>query len=749
METKFITAQKMEAIETENSIVGTASTQKMDRDKEIILSSAWKLDSYRKNPIIMLHHDYSSLPVGKAIWIKAVANEGLRFKCKFANTERGKEVFQLYQEGILNSFSVGFSPNHGGVIDNPTQKEYRGAKRLFTDVELLEISCVAIPANSDAMIERNESFVKYVKSGKVVCKELNNELEAIIEIIKKDESPIETKDDEINIEMKDEEDIEAKVTISIDGKEIDTIITKIESTDNFVHVPVPGEEGQHKDHKIRTTSISEKEGIQGKYCVNEKKMIGYVFDKKKFDEKAAVKWVEDHTKSFEIESSDEENELVIFKGLDVYYDEDGDVKFTDEIDTKEIEDIITKAKVTVDEDESKEEFMSRCMGAMSPKLPEKMRQNSCQMIWNKKEVIPEGIKEEIIEEIKETNPDETKAMMPETDEEMSAFMERCMGDAKMTSKHSDDTARTEACQMIWDEKNPKEIEEEDIETKISDEEIIKTLQDQLAELKCSTEAMNAKIVPSMTDSFTTKTVDAQGNPSLYDLTSAISNALNDPMNSTVVNPERDMNCYCQVVDIYATEYPNGHVVYSEHHRNECEFYQIDYIFDLQDRFVSLIDLPKPVLQTWVEDRYGEQENMTKSAEVVTKEGRVLSSANRQLLMDCAAQMQEAIAAVNALVSATEAVKKPVAAINVEDLFKETIAEEVKSPDELEIDDMVELDIEQKSIETFEVEDDDEFELDSDVIKKAIENAMSKVSKGIDVKGIVEEAVARRLGRAIL
>src|SRR3990172_8969882 len=237
METKFVTAQKMEVVESENSIVGTASTQKMDRDKEIILSSAWKLDSYRKNPIIMLHHDYSSLPVGKCLWIKS-GGEGqpLRFKCKFANTERGKEVFQLYSEGILNSFSVGFSPNPGGVVDNPTQKEYRGAKRLFTDVELLEISCVAIPANSDAMIERNESFVKYVKSGKVVCKELNAELEAIIEIIEKDESPIETKDDEINIEVKDEEVMETKEDVVEDIKCADG--DEVESVKLEVDVPV-------------------------------------------------------------------------------------------------------------------------------------------------------------------------------------------------------------------------------------------------------------------------------------------------------------------------------------------------------------------------------------------------------------------------------------------------------------------------------------------------------------------------------
>ncbi len=179
-EKKFITAEKTEINEIEQSIIGWGSKPIKDRDDELIESSAWKLDSFRKNPVIMLCHDYTSPPVGKALWVKADSN-GLKFKAKFANTERGREVYQLFKEGIMSAFSVGFKPNRDAILESPKDGKYKdmGLKRVYTDVELLEISCVPIPSNSEALVEA-------VKSGRIKTKELKEELEAVIEIITKD-----------------------------------------------------------------------------------------------------------------------------------------------------------------------------------------------------------------------------------------------------------------------------------------------------------------------------------------------------------------------------------------------------------------------------------------------------------------------------------------------------------------------------------------------------------------------------------
>jgi HK97 family phage prohead protease len=216
MDKKFIVATKSEENENERSIVGWASKPTIDRDKELILANAWQLDNFRKNPVVMLAHDYHSLPIGKCLWIKST-DLGLKFKCKFANTERGKEVYGLYEQGFLNCFSVGFKARPGGVIDNPPDIKYKGVKRLFTDVELMEISCVPIPANQDSLVDQS-SFVKYIKEGHIMTKGLKDELEAIIEIIEKD-------DDKLELEIKTTEELEVKAEDTIVETE-EEIVTK-------------------------------------------------------------------------------------------------------------------------------------------------------------------------------------------------------------------------------------------------------------------------------------------------------------------------------------------------------------------------------------------------------------------------------------------------------------------------------------------------------------------------------------------
>lgn len=70
---------------------------------------------------------------------------------------------------------------------------------------------------------------------------------------------------------------------------------KVEVTDDRIHVPVPGEEGKHKDHRIRYIDIDKDKGIQAKYCGECKKVISYVFLKEKtWTVAKAVAWVKEH-----------------------------------------------------------------------------------------------------------------------------------------------------------------------------------------------------------------------------------------------------------------------------------------------------------------------------------------------------------------------------------------------------------------------------------------------------------------------
>lgn len=117
-----------------------ASTASIDRQGDSIDQSGWDLANYKKNPVMLWAHNYSELPVAKAIAI-GVTSLGLESEFEFAPMEanpKAQQIKSLYDLGYLNAVSVGFMP-----------KQRNG--NSITKAELLEISFVPVPANQDAL----------------------------------------------------------------------------------------------------------------------------------------------------------------------------------------------------------------------------------------------------------------------------------------------------------------------------------------------------------------------------------------------------------------------------------------------------------------------------------------------------------------------------------------------------------------------------------------------------------------------
>lgn len=126
-------------------ILAVASTQDVDRTGDVILASGWRLDAYRKNPVVLWQHRHDSLPIGRAVQV-AVAGRQLLTDIELANTSFAKTVQSLVRNGFLRALSVGFLPldwvfaDDGGVV--------------VRSAELLEISLVNVPANAFALASR-------------------------------------------------------------------------------------------------------------------------------------------------------------------------------------------------------------------------------------------------------------------------------------------------------------------------------------------------------------------------------------------------------------------------------------------------------------------------------------------------------------------------------------------------------------------------------------------------------------------
>lgn len=149
---------EVKASETDDrSLIFTISTATVDRMGDTIAVDGWKLDSFRKNPVVLWGHDASSLPVARAskVWI-----EGGKLKADAQFTPPGMArfndtVFDMLKAKFLNATSVGFQPLKYAFTDDP-QRRF-GID--FLEQELLEFSVVSIPANPEALVEARSAGI--------------------------------------------------------------------------------------------------------------------------------------------------------------------------------------------------------------------------------------------------------------------------------------------------------------------------------------------------------------------------------------------------------------------------------------------------------------------------------------------------------------------------------------------------------------------------------------------------------------
>ncbi|NOR27584.1 MAG: HK97 family phage prohead protease [Lutibacter sp.] len=308
----FVVAEKKEVNDEERSVVCYASTETVDRHGEMILASAWTekgMEDYRKNPVILLNHDYYSLPVGKSMWQK-VDSKGLIFKIQFADTDTGNELYKLYSTGMMNSFSVGFRALER--YDNEKEQKYADKNgkvphTVYTECELYELSCVTIPANQDANIIRSfKSFIDTdFKSDELIkfAAEIKSS-EKYIEITKTiDDEDIKPKivgkiDPETGEKILiDEDNKEKKTTITIEvDDEVDDIVED-GIDDEYIHM-VLIEASLFETESLRSINISEDKGIKaiiGSLIEGGNTRVQkYMFDKGMWDVTKAETWTNEH-----------------------------------------------------------------------------------------------------------------------------------------------------------------------------------------------------------------------------------------------------------------------------------------------------------------------------------------------------------------------------------------------------------------------------------------------------------------------
>lgn len=148
------------------------STERKDRHGEIVYQD-WDLKNFKKNPVYLDSHNYSSIDfiIGKVHKLK-IKDKKLEGDIEFAKSNpRGLMAYNMAEEGFINTSSVGFTPNEFDKNGN------------IIKAELLEISAVGVPANPEALYEKYDTNGKNKKSDtKDKCNACSSQEERIKDI---------------------------------------------------------------------------------------------------------------------------------------------------------------------------------------------------------------------------------------------------------------------------------------------------------------------------------------------------------------------------------------------------------------------------------------------------------------------------------------------------------------------------------------------------------------------------------------
>jgi HK97 family phage prohead protease len=229
---KLYTTKIKSVDEGNKSIRFRISDDSIDRYGEKV-DQSWNLKNFLKNPIGLWNHkSYDVEPedvLGQWSDIKS-EDDGTYGTLTFDTDINPKAltVFQQYVKGTLRCVSVGFIPH---------SLEFEDDTPVLKDNELLEVSCVPIPANANAVALALKDKSLNVKDAQWMLRSMQEASTNLEEQLKKN-APTdgeETKVEEVKEQLKSINDLitsmsEAVTTLSTSVETINTELGEVKST---------------------------------------------------------------------------------------------------------------------------------------------------------------------------------------------------------------------------------------------------------------------------------------------------------------------------------------------------------------------------------------------------------------------------------------------------------------------------------------------------------------------------------------
>lgn len=153
-----------------------------DRVDEILDLNGLDVTKYLQNPVVGWGHNYDHPAIGKTIKLWRDETTGfLKALVKFANYDFAKLIYELYRDGFMTAWSIGFIPKEA--------EENSDGSLTFTKSEMLEYSAVFVGADPKALTQAKKlggnNFVKAL-NGEIAIKDFKlgvkeKAIEAVVE----------------------------------------------------------------------------------------------------------------------------------------------------------------------------------------------------------------------------------------------------------------------------------------------------------------------------------------------------------------------------------------------------------------------------------------------------------------------------------------------------------------------------------------------------------------------------------------
>ena len=146
--------ERAESSSDEPIIPYIGSDNSEDRYGSIIEPSGWKTKSYMADGegVFLWAHDYKELPIGKTVRLVSEKNRWL-FTVRYAveDYDFANTTYKLAKGRYIKGVSIGFIPLKSEPYEAKTVPSWMAENKRYTEVELLELSQVPVPANRNAI----------------------------------------------------------------------------------------------------------------------------------------------------------------------------------------------------------------------------------------------------------------------------------------------------------------------------------------------------------------------------------------------------------------------------------------------------------------------------------------------------------------------------------------------------------------------------------------------------------------------